>query len=181
MREGDPLCSELSLTDRLRGVDRLECLSPLFELVSALHQAPFKLEVDVYVTGPDSQHDDSNRRTSEKIIAEKDPEVTAALPSLTRQSSGSIETDDVAETVGKTTSRDRSYRSLYAAHSGRPDVATIIRAFASDAEGESLAVAGKFPIQLAWCFGKLIQDLSHSLWARTTQRRRWECLCRPST
>lgn len=128
--------------------------------MSALDQVPFKFQVDVYVTSSDSQHDDRHQGASEKTIAEGDFEAVAALPSLTRHASGSNQTEDIAETVGKTPSRDRFYRPLYTAHSGRPDIATIIRAFASDAQGESLAVAGKFPIPMPWCFGKLIRVLS---------------------
>lgn len=164
----------------IRDADRLECLSPLFELVSSLGTVPFKLQIDVHVTGPNSQNDDQNLDFSEKTVAEKDPEALSALPSLTRESSGSDATDGISETMGGAHYRDVSYRSLYTVQWGRPDIASTVRSFAADAEGESLAVAGQFKIRVPVAFQEA--DLSLiSLRTGTTQCRCRERMCRTPT
>jgi hypothetical protein len=118
-------------------------------LISALDSVPFKLQIDIHVTGSDSRHvessksDEKNLGVNEKTVGEKDLESLSALPSLTRQSSGSDQTDDNSETMTGSLSRLRTYQSLYTTHQGRPDIASIVTSFGSGAEGESVAVAGQ--------------------------------------
>ncbi|GHJ88540.1 hypothetical protein NliqN6_4942 [Naganishia liquefaciens] len=130
-------------------IERLECLSPLFELVSALGQLPFKLQIDVYVTRSSAQDGPEHPDVTEEKLAEKDLEAEVTLPSLTRQSRGSDQTEDASKTAKMASCRIRSYRSLYTLHSGRPDIGNTVRSFASDAQGESLAIAVCGPGQLS--------------------------------
>jgi hypothetical protein len=122
----------------------------LFELISALESVPFKLQIDIHVTRSDSRKvesskfHDKNHGLNEKTVGEKDLEALSVLPSLTRQSSGSDQTDDNSETMNGSLSRLGTYRSLYTIHQGRPNIASIVTSFGASAEGESVAVAGQF-------------------------------------
>lgn len=164
-----------TFADRLHayGLDRLECLSPLFEVISSLNPMPFELKVDIYVTRPSATGtisgnlDDKETPLNEKADGERDPEAMSSLPTLTRQSSGSDQTSDNGKSTDEALSTSQRSSSLYTLHAGRPDVPAMVKAFGAAAIGESVAVAGKsilvFHVSLA-----LTRDLL-SVWPGKTQ------------
>ncbi|KAJ9117147.1 hypothetical protein QFC20_000290 [Naganishia adeliensis] len=131
----------------IRSTDRLECLSPLFEVVSSLGLMPFELEVDIYVTRHSTAEtvsenlDDKQSSMNEKADGERDPEAMPSLPTLTRQSSGSDQTGDNGKSADGALSTSQCSSPLYTVHGGRPDVPAMVKAFGAAAIGESVAVA----------------------------------------
>lgn len=144
-----PLVSTSQVADQLsRHPDRIECLSPLFEVASSLGPMPFELKIDIYVTRPSTstalEHlDDKQASPKEKADGTQDPESMASVPILTRQSSNSDQTSN-SDKLQDALSPSQRPSSLYTTHSGRPDVPAIVRAFGKAATGESVAVAGMF-------------------------------------
>ncbi|KAI5455044.1 hypothetical protein NCC49_002317 [Naganishia albida] len=129
----------------IRSTDRIECLSPLFEVASSLGPVPFELKIDIYVTRPSTstalEHlDDKQASPKEKADGTQDPESMASVPILTRQSSNSDQTSN-SDKLQDALSPSQRPSSLYTTHSGRPDVPAIVRAFGKAATGESVAVA----------------------------------------
>jgi hypothetical protein len=165
-------------------LDRIECLAPLFEVVSSLSPMPFELKVDIYMTrssetpGVLENLNDKQTSLNEKIDGQHDPESMLALPTLTRQSSNSDETSDIDKPHGALSS-GQALSSLYTTHSGRPDVPAMVKAFGAAAVGESVAVAGRYILRPA---RQTCTDLpSSSLRSWKTQCRRWQRLCRAAT
>jgi hypothetical protein len=141
-----PLPLKQSLTSSSH-VDRVDCLAPLFEVISSLNPMPFEFKVDIYVTRSSETPavlenlDDKQTSLNEKVGAGQDPESVSALPTLTRQSSNSDQTSDSDKPNGVLSS-GQALSSLYTTHSGRPDVPAMVKAFGAAAVGESIAVAG---------------------------------------
>lgn len=131
-------------------LDRLECLTPLFEVISAMSPTPFDLRVDIYVTrlaqtGQTSDKLDSQALPlSEKTNGEHDAEALSSLPTLSRESSGTDQASDNDKPIRDSLLAREGVSSLYTLHTGRPDVPAIVKSFGADAVGESIAVGGKW-------------------------------------
>ncbi|KAJ9105178.1 hypothetical protein QFC19_003638 [Naganishia cerealis] len=125
--------------------DRIECLSPLFEVLRSSIDMPFKFSINIYVTQSMTPSETSRplveKTTSmnEKGMAEDDLEaLTPSLPALTCHSSRITEEGNSRDTISTCSVPS----PLYAVHDGRPKIPTIVRSFGAEAEGESVAVTG---------------------------------------
>ncbi|KAJ9124158.1 hypothetical protein QFC22_000955 [Naganishia vaughanmartiniae] len=135
----------VDLTWAVPSIDRIECLSPLFEVLRSHGDVPFALTINIYVTRANASSNCSSSTLDEKIAAqdekakaEDDLEALArGLPALTHHSSQTTCEEKRNDQVSACDTVP-----LYTVHEGRPGISTIVRSLESDADGQSVAVTG---------------------------------------